>query len=586
MDDLRFRRLQLAFQFHGQPFGRQLDGRERILDLVRQAPRHFAPGHGAVGGNHFGNVVKHHQIAVAAPVHAQMGAARQQGQRLRRGARFALARIDFELLLPMLAFRSHRRMRGKCLSNNVRKFKHTVHRFQRTADHRTQVHPQNGLGALVDGGNAKRLVKHQHPGGQVRQHAFQIDVGPLQLLAIALDHAARFIQLARHGIERARQLAHFVALRGLGQRPVVTHAHRLRAARQAEQGSHQALGQRQRHGDGAERGQEQGQGQGDPVKLAQAQPRQRQFLIIPEPLLHQIGVVRDLLRHRLQQLQPARLGRGTQQVVVAFGSGQRNHHTQVQPAFGPRRDRVIRFGGGIAARQPKLVHDGGRGHGGHQLAVLAGGKRHHAAAAREHHGLLHAVGLAQPGQRQRHAAVRVAVQFDGHGARAGIQIGQQRIQRRAAQVQAGFQRRIHPHVEPRFNGPRHELHRHGVDQGARHHTDQRKRQGKAGGQPRAELPTPDLARQPHRQRHHPDKQRQGEDAVQHQQRVVIARKARGVARGPCQQAQQRQAAYGTHHQGQPEQQPHEGSFSLSLSMNEKSIQGVLWAHELLFKALT
>ncbi|KAG1256312.1 hypothetical protein G6F65_016370 [Rhizopus arrhizus] len=170
-----------------------------------------------------------------------------------------------------------------------------------------------------------------------------------------------------------------------------------------------------------------------------------------------------------------------------------------------------------------------------------------------------------PGQGQRHAAVGAAVQLHGHGARAGIQVGQQGVQRGAAQVQARFQRRIDPHVEPGFDGARHELHRHGVDHGPGHHTYQSESQRKPRRQTRAKLPAPDLARQPHRQRHHPDEQRQGENAVQHQQRVVVARKARGIARGPCQQTQQRQAAYGTHHQGQPEQQPHEGSFSLPLS---------------------
>ncbi|KAG1270827.1 hypothetical protein G6F62_015956 [Rhizopus arrhizus] len=66
----------------------------------------------------------------------------------------------------------------------------------------------------------------------------------------------------------------------------------------------------------------------------------------------------------------------------------------MQPAFGTRRNGVIGFGRGIAARQPQLVHDGRRRHRRHQLAILAGGKRHHAPAAREHHGLLHAIGLA------------------------------------------------------------------------------------------------------------------------------------------------------------------------------------------------
>ena len=197
---------------------------------------------------------------------------------------------------------------AESLAHDVGELQHAVHGFQRPADDRAQIGLQDGLRALVDGGDAEGLVERQHAGRQVRQHAFQIDIGAFQLLAVALDHAAGLVQLARHGVERAGQLADFVALRRFGQRPVVAHAHGLRAGGQAEQRAHQALGQRQRHGDGAEGGQQQRQRQRDPVELAQPQSRQGQFLVVAKTLLNLVGVVRDLLRHGLEQLQPARLG--------------------------------------------------------------------------------------------------------------------------------------------------------------------------------------------------------------------------------------------------------------------------------------
>ena len=43
--------------------GRQLDRRERILDLVRQAPRHLAPGGVALGLQQRGDVVEHDHVA-------------------------------------------------------------------------------------------------------------------------------------------------------------------------------------------------------------------------------------------------------------------------------------------------------------------------------------------------------------------------------------------------------------------------------------------------------------------------------------------------------------------------------------------
>ena len=41
-------RFKFAGQFHAQTLGRQLDRRERILDLVGQTTGHLSPGHGAL----------------------------------------------------------------------------------------------------------------------------------------------------------------------------------------------------------------------------------------------------------------------------------------------------------------------------------------------------------------------------------------------------------------------------------------------------------------------------------------------------------------------------------------------------------
>ena len=50
--------------FAAQPFGRKLDRRERVLDLVRDAARHVGPGRGALRGHELGDVVERHDVAV------------------------------------------------------------------------------------------------------------------------------------------------------------------------------------------------------------------------------------------------------------------------------------------------------------------------------------------------------------------------------------------------------------------------------------------------------------------------------------------------------------------------------------------
>src|SRR3546814_6726129 len=46
--------------------------------FVDQPPRNLTPGHSAVSGDDFADVVEHHQIAVASSVDAKVRAARQQ----------------------------------------------------------------------------------------------------------------------------------------------------------------------------------------------------------------------------------------------------------------------------------------------------------------------------------------------------------------------------------------------------------------------------------------------------------------------------------------------------------------------------
>ena len=50
---------ELGFELVLQAFGAELDGGERVLDLVSEAAGHFAPGGAALGGDDLGDVVEH-----------------------------------------------------------------------------------------------------------------------------------------------------------------------------------------------------------------------------------------------------------------------------------------------------------------------------------------------------------------------------------------------------------------------------------------------------------------------------------------------------------------------------------------------
>jgi hypothetical protein len=73
---------QLARQLHFKPLGRQLDGRQRILDFVRQPARHLAPGLRTLGRNDFRDVVKHQQSRLI----GQLGTPRDQAGGVLPGA--------------------------------------------------------------------------------------------------------------------------------------------------------------------------------------------------------------------------------------------------------------------------------------------------------------------------------------------------------------------------------------------------------------------------------------------------------------------------------------------------------------------
>ena len=70
-------------------------------------------------------------------------------------------------------------------------------------------------------------------------------------------------------------------------------------------------------------------------------------------------------------------------------------------------------------------------------------------------------------EAQRLGGVR---QFGCHGARLDVQVREQGIDRRPAQIEASLERLVDLDVEPRLDALGQELHRNGIDDGARHHS--------------------------------------------------------------------------------------------------------------------
>ena len=66
--DERTRRLGRLREMASEPLGAELNRRQRVLDLVRQPPRHLTPGRGSLRANERRDVVEDHHHAVGRPI--------------------------------------------------------------------------------------------------------------------------------------------------------------------------------------------------------------------------------------------------------------------------------------------------------------------------------------------------------------------------------------------------------------------------------------------------------------------------------------------------------------------------------------
>ncbi len=187
-----------------QPLGGKLDRGQRVLDLVRDAPRHVRPGGLALGRLQFGDVVEGHHEAVRAPA-GQVGAdAHQQGAP-------AAGRADLD-------FRGAGALgRGLRLAHQLGEFRH--HAAKLAPDGRQQIGFQQLTGGMVRQFDPPARIQADDAGGDAGQHRFG---EPAAFVDLAVGvHQLRPLggELAGHAIEGTRQAGDLVL------RPRLRHPH-------------------------------------------------------------------------------------------------------------------------------------------------------------------------------------------------------------------------------------------------------------------------------------------------------------------------------------------------------------------------
>ena len=146
-------------------------------------------------------------------------------------------------------------------------------------------------------------------------------------------------------------------------------------------------------GDGGEQGEQHGQRQRHRVDAGQPLPAERQLLVVAVDVLHPFGVERQVARHRLGELQDARLH------AQARGN-HRHQHAQHQILAAGAFDLAVAAPGARLAqrvrRRRRRQEDG----------QVAGRRGQQLPRHGEQRDVLHADLLAQAGRARRGAAVR------------------------------------------------------------------------------------------------------------------------------------------------------------------------------------
>ena len=398
-------------------------------------------------------------------------------------------------------------------------------------DERREVDPQYRARAAVRGTEVQLFVERQHAGGQVGEQALKIGLGLHQRRVVALGLRACLGELQRHRVEGLGQHANLIARSNRRALAVVAAGHRARAFHEHSERGRKPVGALERERQRREQREQERQGERHAVEPLQAPPRQGEFLVFAISGLHRFRILRQLLRHRLQQLQYP-------QLVGQAWNRHRDQCAQVEAFIGYRLDRAV------ALARADLLQRGRTGQLRQQPRSLVAGIGEHPAALAEQGRFLHAGLLAQGVQRPDVLLDRACRERQRHRVSLGNEVIEHAVERAAPEVDPAFERAVDRHLEPRFDRAREELDRHAVDQRARHHRHQCEQQHQAQRQLGAEHAGLELAAQRDELVDDQRGQHQRHRAVQHeQQRVALGERRRVGARGRQQEQHDRDQAH-------------------------------------------
>ena len=188
-------------------FGGQLDRRQRVLDLVREAPRDFAPGGHLLRPDERRHVVEHDDDAVGAAIVAAQRRRHDREMQLAAAARQRhVARADVAAASQCFVDDVSQRLQVAVAEGLARR---------KPGDRRVDAKQPRGGG--IRGADAAERIDGDDAGGNAIENRFDVRFRPstsrcfaFELVSRSLETPAVGGQLARHAVERLDERAEFI----------------------------------------------------------------------------------------------------------------------------------------------------------------------------------------------------------------------------------------------------------------------------------------------------------------------------------------------------------------------------------------
>ena len=519
VDQLRLLRREAAEEAPAQAFGRELDGSQRILHLVREATRDLAPRSVALRLVEHRQVVEHDHVAGVA---GQRGAAHHQ-----EAAAFAGFQHDFlaplaRVLAQVARQRPKQRREPGMVGGEIGEGAPGV---------APERHREDRLRRAVGDPQAPFAVEAEHARGQPLQHRFEPGALLLGFACTLLRASAGQFQLARHLGERLHQEAELVIARHRQRRVEAPGSDRARGRGQATHWRHQPArdGEGRQHHQQHRQQQHEGQDQGEGELERAAQEL--------EALEVEAGAF-DAARQRLQLLrqredalqQPVAAQRAAERRVLVL---QRQRHAQGHVVAERLGRRVTPLA--AQAHQQRAVGDGRI-----EIAWIGAGSGEHATVGAEHGELDRAERLDRLVERALGLACRRGRHARGEFRALRLGLGQVLVDDDAADRQRIVQRLFEADVEPGVDGGVEEAQRKPVHHHHRRHRQQDQHAQQAAVEACARHAPHDVAPQPpqaHADGGREQRQRHGRGS---QHPAVMRRQPAALAGGIVGQLQRRE----------------------------------------------